>query len=197
VTGSAKDGRINASGASRLNLTEFLLKKCHVDLNGASNASFTVKSKQPFTARLSGASVLSGLLEATDLDLGLDGASTVTLRGTARDAKLGVDGASQLKLADLLLDGSQLLLAATGSSSVKLTGKSHAAVVEATGTSQLDLEGLVIDAADVKLSSVSHAKVDVRASLKYDLSSISSLIYSGNPSKLDGKKSGGATISHR
>ena len=40
-------------------------------------------------------------------------------------------------------------------------------------------------------------KVDVRGSLKYDLSSVSNLTYSGTPSKVDGKKSGGSTISHR
>jgi len=196
VTGSAKDARLIVHGASRLKLTEFLLKKCQVELSGASNASLTVRSDQPFAAKLSGASVLNGLVEASDLDLALDGASTATLHGNARNAKLILEGASQLKLSDLSLNGSQLIVAAIGSSSVKLKGKCHAAALEATGASQLDLDGLVIDAADVKLSGASHAKVDVRVSLKYDLSSVSSLRYSGNPSKLDGKKSGGSTISH-
>jgi serine/threonine-protein kinase len=195
VTGSAKDARLSVHGASRLKLTEFLLKKCQVELSGASNAGITVNSDQPFTARLSGASVLNGFVEASDLDLALDGASTVTLRGNAKNAKLSLEGASNLKLSELPLDGNQLIVSATGSSSVKLKGKSRAAVLEATGASHLDLDGLVIDVADVKLSGASHAKVDVRVSLKYDLSSVSSLKYSGNPTKLDGKKSGGATIS--
>ena len=51
VTGSAKDARLFVHGASRLKLTEFLLKKCQVELSGASNASITVKSDQPFKAK--------------------------------------------------------------------------------------------------------------------------------------------------
>jgi eukaryotic-like serine/threonine-protein kinase len=197
VTGSGKEGRLSLNGASRLQLTEFALKHCQAELGGASNASITVRSDQPFKAHLSGASNLNGLVQATDLDLVLDGASTVTLQGDARNGKLSVESASHLKLSGLTLDADHLIVAATGASSVKLKGKCRAAVLEAAGASHLDLDGLVIDAADVKLSGASHAKLDVQASLKYDVSSVSGLRYSGNPAKLVGKKLGGATISPR
>jgi serine/threonine-protein kinase len=197
MTGSARAGHLFASGASRLKLAGFLLNQCQLELDGASNVSLQVKSNQPFKAKLDGASILSGLVEATDLDLKVDGSSTADVRGSAKNAKLIADGASHLKLSELSLDANQMIVAASGTSSVKLAGKCRAAALEADGASHLDLGGLVIDAADVKLSGVSHATLDVRASLKYDLSSVSNLTYSGNPSKVDGKKSGGATISHR
>jgi hypothetical protein len=196
MTGSARAGHLLVQGASRLKLADFLLNQCQLELDGASNASVQVKSDQPFKAKLDGASTLSGLVDATDLELTVDGSSTANLRGSAKNAKLSADGASQLKLSELSLDANQMIVAANGTSSVKLAGKCRAAALQADGASHLDLAGLVIDGADVKLSGVSHAKVDVRASLKYDVSSVSSLKYSGNPSKLDGKKSGGATISH-
>jgi len=196
MTGSARAGHLLADGASRLKLTGFVLSQCQLELNGASNASLQVKSNQPFKAKLDGASTLSGLVDATDLELTADGSSTAALRGSAKNAKLIADGASQLKLSELSLDANQMIVAASGTSSVKLAGKCRAAALAADGASHLDLGGLAVDAADVKLSGVSHATLDVRASLKYDLSSGSNLTYSGTPAKVDGKKSDGATLSH-
>lgn len=197
MAGSAKAGHLLANGASRLKLADFLLNQCQLEVDGASHASLKVKSNQPFKAKLDGASTLSGLVDATDLDLKVDGASTADVRGSAKNAKLFADGASQLRLSELSLDANELIVVANGTSSVKLVGKCQAAVLQADGASHLDLGGLVIDGADVKLSGVSHAKIDVRSSLKYDLSSVSNLTYSGTPLKVDGKESGGATISHR
>jgi serine/threonine-protein kinase len=156
LSGAAKATRISASGASHVRLGEFPLKRCSIELSGASSARITSRSDQPFIARCSGASHLEGPVEARSVSLTLGGASNATLQG-----------------------------------------KADSAVLEAGGTSRLGLAGLVVQDVDVRLSSSSHAAVDARKSLKYDLSSGAHLEYSGDPASLSGKKSRGATIHHR
>jgi serine/threonine-protein kinase len=197
LDGSAKAARLSASGASRLKLGGFLLKQCAIELTGASSSQLTVRSALPFKAKLSGASHLSGSVEAKDVDLELSGASHVTLSGTGKDAKINLNGSSHLKMSDFSLNADRVSLLASGASSVNLQGKAEAAMLEANGVSHLDLAGLVVKAADVKLSGISQAAVDVRGRLNYDLSSGSRLKYLGDPSTVKGTKSGGSTISPR
>jgi len=140
---------------------------------------------------------LSGAIQAKDVDLELDGASDVTLGGTAKDAKTTPNDTGDRKTADFSLDAHTVKVVASGTSSVKLRGKTESAVLDASGVSHLDLGGLTARTVDVKLSGVSHATVAVGVKLNYDLSSGSHLRYLGDPSTLDGSKSGASTISHR
>ena len=71
------------------------------------------------------------------------------------------------------------------------------AKIHGDGASDLKTPGLVVQNAEVKLSGASHASVDARVKLKYELSSASSLTYQGEPSSLEGKKSGGSSISRK
>ena len=156
LTGSAGDARLEVSGASHDKLLQFPLKKCDLELSGASSAQITSRSDQPFRAELSGASHLKGSVDAAKLELGTNGASHVTLSGSAKTAKLKIDGTSHANLAEL-----------------------------------------AAKEVNVALSGVSHASVQASTSLKYDLSALSKLQYSGNPATVTGKKSGGATLSRQ
>jgi eukaryotic-like serine/threonine-protein kinase len=195
LTGSAKSANIVGHGAARLKLAEFPLQRCGIELSGASNARLTVKSERPFSAKLSGASVLEGSVGAKELDLHLNGSSRASLTGSATDAKLSLDSASQAKLAEFSVNAKTLTLSVNGASSADLRGTAETAVLIGGGASHLRLSGLTVKGADVKLSGASSAAVSVSELLKYDLQSVSHLRYSGEPTKLTGHKSGGASIS--
>jgi len=197
LNGSAKSARLWVSGASHLKLAEFLLKQCAIELTGASTARLVVRSDRPFKATLTGASTLEGPVDAGDVELELHGASRATLRGSAKNAKIKADGASQVALADFSVDADKVTIVAVSASSLELRGKAESVVLEATGSSHLRLAGLVVGEASVKLSGSTHATVDVRKSVKYELSSGSRLEYSGDPPNLTGSKSGGAAIRRR
>jgi eukaryotic-like serine/threonine-protein kinase len=154
LVGSAKEAQLSAEGASRLNLREFAWSQGPIVLTGASTAHVKVKSDGPFQAKLEGASTLDGSIEATEIELELDGASQATLEGKATNAKILVSGAGNLKT-----------------------------------------PGLVFQNAQVKLSGASHATIDARSKLLYDVSSGSSLKFLGNPPTVEGTKSGGSSIS--
>lgn len=197
LTGSAKAARLSASGASHLQLAEFSLSRCEIELEGASNARLKVRSNQPFRARLSGASHLDGLVDAGEFALALSGASRAALRGSAKDANIKVEGASHLDIQDFRLDAKELSVSANSTSSVALQGKVEVATLVASGASHLRLGDLVIEEASVKLSGSSQATVDVRKSLKYELSAGARLEYSGTPPNLTGLKSRGASLRQR
>ncbi len=82
-------------------------------------------------------------------------------------------------------------------SQAKLSGAASDAKLIADGASQLDLASLTLRSADIRLSSASSAALEVSETLSYHLSAASSLVYSGNPSKTDGTKSGHSSISHK
>ncbi len=197
LRGSARAARLSVEGSSHLELAEFPLRQCEVELEGSSSARLAVQSDQPFKATLSGASTLEGSVDAGTIELDLDGASGATLRGSAEDARITADGSSHAAMADFSVDADKVTIVAEGSSSVELRGKAESAVLEATGGSHLRLAGLVIGEARVSLSGQAHATVDVRKSLEYELSSGSKLAYSGAPPIVTGSESGGATIGRR
>jgi hypothetical protein len=90
-----------------------------LNLSGASKT--TIKgfdAANTFTAKLSGATRLTGELKADKITLGADGASTIELKGTARVGTLTANGASSLKLKEFVL----------GSANARLSGASKAAV---------------------------------------------------------------------
>jgi eukaryotic-like serine/threonine-protein kinase len=131
LTGSGGAARLTGSGASRYKIAEFPVKKCALELSGASSAQITSRSAQPFKAELSGASSLKGSVEAADFELELSGASHAELGGSAKSAKLKVDGTSHADLAEL--NARDL--------DVKLSGVSHARV-HATTSLKYDLNSL-------------------------------------------------------
>ena len=131
LTGSGGAARLTGSGASRYKILEFPLKKCALELSGASSAQINSRSAQPFKAELSGASSLKGSVEAADFELELNGASHAALGGSAKSAKLKVDGTSHADLAELNAKDVD----------VKLSGVSHASV-QATTSLKYDLQSL-------------------------------------------------------
>jgi eukaryotic-like serine/threonine-protein kinase len=155
LTGSADSAEILGHGASHLELAEFALKQCKLDLSGASTTEITVRSTAPFSAKISGASTFRGKVEAPELDLETEGASRTILSGSAKKAKIVTEGASHLQL-----------------------------------------DALEIEAVSIKVSGASHARVAVSGSLDYELSSASHLTYKGNPSHVEGKRTGASHISH-
>jgi serine/threonine-protein kinase len=171
LAGSAKTARIEAEGASHLQLGEFLVKHCEIAIEGASTVQLAVLSETPFKAQLSGASRLSGPIRATDVELKLEGASHVAFGDPAKDAEKG-----------------QIAGSSPAAESVK---------VVASGASHFDLSRLAAKNAEVKLSGASHGTVAATGSLNYDLSAGSHLTYRGEPATVKGRKSGGSLISRR
>ena len=195
--GSAAIGRLVAGGSSHLRLGEFPLKQGDLDLEGASTAQIVVRSDRPFKAKLSGASQLSGSVEAADIGLDLNGSSHATLDGSSKDATIGASGVSQLDLTKFAVHATKLQIRLDGASLIKLSGQADSASVEGNSASHLDLSGLVAQTAEVKLTGSSHATIDARAKLNYDLSSVSHLKCLGAPRDVAGKKSGASTVSRQ
>jgi hypothetical protein len=197
LSGRAQSAQLSAHGSSHLTLPEFVVKQGKLDLDGASNAEITVRSTDPFVAKVSGSSTLEANVDAADIDLNIHGASEAKLRGSARNAKIVVEGSSRVNSPDLAIDAKSIEIEAIGASSVVLKGSAESAVFKGTGVCHLTLNDLKCKTVEVTLSGASHASVAASGSLKYHLSSVSHLTYSGSPAKLEGEKTGGSHLSHK
>ena len=118
-------------------------------------------------------------------------------KGTAKNAKIAVEGSSRLNSPELKIDAKSIAIEATGASSATLKGTAESAVFKATGACHLALDDLKCKTVDVTLSGASHAEVAASTALEYHISSVSHLTYSGDPTKLEGEKTGGSHISHK
>jgi RNA polymerase sigma factor (sigma-70 family) len=123
--------------------------------------------------------------------LTVSGASHVTLTGfkSEKDCKLRANGASHLK-GDL--EAESVDLRAEGASHVTLKGSAKKAKLSGEGASHLTLTDFAVESADVTLSGASHAAVQVKSDLDYDLSGASHLKYGGEP-KVGKKRTSGVS----
>jgi serine/threonine-protein kinase len=191
---SEKDFKLGLHGASSIDGS---IEVGGADINVSGASRLTLVGSAGGTRLLaSGASQLKlgeFLLKQCEIELSGASSARLTVRSdqpfTAR-----CSGASRLEGP---VEARSVSLNLGGASSATLQGKADSAVLEAGGTSRLGLAGLVVQDVDLRLSGSSHAAVDARKSLKYDLSSGATLEYSGDPASLSGRKSRGATIHHR
>jgi Putative auto-transporter adhesin, head GIN domain len=144
-----------------------------LDITGASKGTLKgFQSERELKLGISGSSELAGSLAVETCDFKVDGSSTLNGSIQAKDLDLDIDGASH----------------------VTLTGEVKDAKIDVDSASSVTLTGLILQNADVKVSGASHASVDARGKLKYELSSASSLKYLGDPATLEGTKSGASSI---
>ena len=197
LIGAALSAKLTASGSSHLTLPEFPLKHGEIDVSGASTAEINVRSTAPFLAKISDSSTVKGSLETGDIDLDMHGASQAILRGSAKNAKIVVKGSSRLNSPEFVIDAKSIQLDVSGASSAALKGSADSGVFKATGACHLALADVKCKAVEITLSGASHGSVSASESLKYHLSSVSHLSYSGDPAKLEGEKTGGSHLSRK
>ena len=95
-------------------------------------------SANPFKLGLSGASRLSGSIEAGHCNFNLSGASTVKLAGSGNDADINASGASNVELADFPINNVEVKLSGASSAAVNVNGRLDANL---SGASHLEYIG--------------------------------------------------------
>jgi hypothetical protein len=122
---------LNLSGASRGDVSGFSSSESLViDVSGASSLNTDDVTAGKTNFDISGASRLSGSMEAADIVFDVSGASTVELDGSADDMTVDASGASSVKLADFVVTDAR----------VELSGASNA-TVNTSGELDIDLSG--------------------------------------------------------
>ncbi len=107
-----------------------------VRLHGAARGTLGgFRSFNGFDVDLSGASSLSGDVEAANTEISLSGASRLTLKGSASSIRLKASGASSLDLADFAADRASVTI--SGASSAMLNVKEVLDPVTLSGASRL------------------------------------------------------------
>jgi serine/threonine protein kinase len=196
VTGFDAEKVLNfaLSGASELD-GSIGAEKVDVKIDGASSLNLSGRAGSG-RASGDGASHLKlAELVWKECELKLDGASQAQMHvQSTAPFKAGLDGASQLSGS---IESDEIDLVVDGASTVSLRGTAKNGRLMADSASTLNLNDFAVDRADVKLTGASSASVQVKTTLNYDLTSVSSLRYRGEPSTVKGEKSGGASISHR
>ncbi|UCC77797.1 MAG: DUF2807 domain-containing protein [Anaerolineales bacterium] len=87
---------------------------------------------------LSGASRLTGSMEADDIGFDISGASRLTLRGGGAQMRLDASGASQIDLSAFVVDDADVDISGASQATVNVRGRLDA---EASGASQLEYLG--------------------------------------------------------
>ena len=109
-----------------------------ITVSGASSIKLVKISAGDVTFDVSGASGVTGDIEAKNMELEVSGASTTQLEGLAESLAADVSGASNLELADLKVDNADVILSGASNATINLDGRLDA---ELSGASTLEYIG--------------------------------------------------------
>ena len=90
----------------------------------------------------------------------------------------------------------ELTVEAGGASHIELTGSAKMLRLGLDGASRADLSGLAAEEGTINASGASHAGVNVKTRLSYDLSGASRLNYTGQPIIAKAHTSGASSVNH-
>jgi hypothetical protein len=129
---------LDLSGASHGNALGFRSSSnFKVKLSGASSLDMNMETGF-FTAEVSGASTLKGILTAAGSDIDLSGASHIELTGSGGDIKLHASGASTAALAFFSVIDADIEFTGASNGSINVSGRLD---VDLSGASSLDYLG--------------------------------------------------------
>ena len=126
----------------------------------------------------------------------LSTSNPIRVRVSAPDIDdLDVSGAANVTLANISNSG--LNVDASGASKIKIAGETAKLVVDVSGATKIDADGLAAEHATVDASGASYVAVQVAGQLRTNASGASRIDYSGTPTDVIKKTSGGASVSPR
>lgn len=108
------------------------------------------------------------------------------------DIDLNISGVSKVDI--MSLEGKKLSLNLSGVSEAKIDGKTVDLSLEMSGVSKGFLKELEAENVDCRMSGVSDCEMRASQVLKADISGVSKLIYSGDPSKINTNASGKSMV---
>jgi len=130
---------LDSSGATNGVVTDFSsTENLDVTASGASRLELVKISASDVIFGVSGASKVTGDIEAKNMELEVSGASTVQLKGLAGDMTADVSGASYLKLVDLKVGNASINLSGASNGIINLDGRLDA---DLSGASKLEYIG--------------------------------------------------------
>jgi hypothetical protein len=128
------------------------------------------------------------------LSLNASARATVQDFEASDEFRATLDSASSLT-ANVNVDS--LRLQVSSASKATLTGSANSTRLSISGASKVDMSGFAVKEADANISNASNATIMVSDQLDADVTSASTLTYSGNPTLGHTQSSGGSTIRRR
>jgi len=115
---------LNVAGASKANISGFeATNGLVINISGASSLNLNEMLVQDLNGEVSGASKITGSVNATDTRLEVSGASKIELDGMAKSIILDASGASKVDLADFPLDDALIDLSGASEATVNVKGR--------------------------------------------------------------------------
>lgn len=130
---------LDSSGATRGIVSDFAsTENLDIKASGSSKVELANISAGDAVFHVSGASKVTGDIEAENIGFKISGSSTVQLKGSAERITTDTSGASRLKLADLKVENANIKLSGSSNGIINLDGKLDA---ELSGASTLEYIG--------------------------------------------------------
>lgn len=124
---------LNLSGASKATVTGFKSSKdFNLNVSGASSVDIDDMEVGDIEFEISGASKVSGSVNASDVRFEVSGASEVELEGSANNIILDASGASKVNLADFPLSNANAKLSGASETTLDLKGRLDAILSDAS-----------------------------------------------------------------
>lgn len=141
--------------------------------------------------------MLNIYISAKNIDnIDLNGAVELISKSKIKSKQLSIDGSGAVDI-DLDIDIRKLNIDISGASEIDLKGETDKLSVDISGAGELNAFELISENVTIDISGAGSAKVNVTEELEVDITGAGSVIYKGNPEKIDKHITGAGSVEKR
>jgi hypothetical protein len=164
---------LSVSGSGEL-IAQTLIKAANLKLNVSGSGSLTAE------------------IEATDVDADVSGSGGIALTGKCRNIDADVSGSGRVKINGAIAGEAEFDI--SGSGKVEASGSAETVKTDITGSGKVLAASLVTNRCDVEISGSGDIEIHVQKELNAKISGSGTVLYKGNPPRVNSDASGSGSV---
>ena len=141
---------------------------------------------------VSGSGSLKVEAEAGDVDADVSGSGDMELRGKYKTFSSDISGSGEIEMNATIAGLADFDI--SGSGAVRASGSAQTVKAEITGSGKVKAADLVTDSCRVKISGSGTVEINVKTELDAQISGSGTVLYKGDPAKVNADSSGSGTV---
>lgn len=141
---------------------------------------------------VSGSGSLQAEIEAADVEADVSGSGDMDLKGKCKNFASDVSGSGSVSLNVTISEQADFDI--SGSGKVNATGSAQFVKTEITGSGKVLAADLVTDKCKVRISGSGDVEINVKTELDANISGSGTVLYKGNPSRVNSDSSGSGKV---
>jgi hypothetical protein len=141
---------------------------------------------------VSGSGSLTAEIEAGDVDTDVSGSGEIALKGKFKSVKADVSGSGKVSVSGSISGKADFEI--SGSGKVEATGSADSMSAEISGSGKVLVANFVTNTCKIDIAGSGDVEITVNKDLDADISGSGTVLYKGNPSRVNSDASGSGSV---